>query len=256
MGLWDNIGSAVSNLFSADSALSGLVSTALTGLALNQVSRSINSDNTQSAQTQVTEPDVGVRLQVTADTSHSIPVLYGSAVTSGAITEAVQSNDNQTMTYVITLAERTGTLLSTSAPSEYQFTDIYWNSQRVTFQSDGVTVAQTTDTSGNSDLNAAGLVQIYCYAGGSESGTQPTGYSSVTPHAYSVVPGWTTAHAMSDLIFLVVRVTYNAERGITGLGQVTTRVTNSMTLPGDCVLDYMTNSRYGAGIAPEDILVS
>jgi hypothetical protein len=26
-----------------------------------------------------------------------------------------------------------------------------------------------------------------------------------------------------------------------------------MTLPGDCVFDYMTNTRYGAGIPKEEI---
>jgi len=250
MSLFDNIG----KLFSGNSVLGGLLSTALTGLALHQVNRSVNSDNAAARAAQTTpNPDAGVRLQIPASTKNSVPVLYGTAVTSGAVTEAVQSNNNQTMTYVICLSERTGTLFSTSQPSAYEFSDIYWESQRVTFESDGVTVAFATDNSGNVDRNAAGLVQIYCYAGNSESGVQPTGYASATPYAYSVVPGWTAAHAMTDLVFLVVRVTYNSERGIRGLGRVSAKIRNSMTLPGDCLLDYMTNTRYGAGIALEDI---
>ena len=32
-------------------------------------------------------------------------------------------------------------------------------------------------------------------------------------------------------------------------------VTNSMTQPGDCIYDYMTNEMYGAGIDPAEISV-
>jgi hypothetical protein len=31
------------------------------------------------------------------------------------------------------------------------------------------------------------------------------------------------------------------------------KIQNSMTLPGDCIYDYMTNTRYGAGIDPAEI---
>jgi hypothetical protein len=53
---------------------------------------------------------------------------------------------------------------------------------------------------------------------------------------------------MSNLVFVIVRVDYNKDKNITGLGDLTFEIKNSMKLPGDCLYDYMTNTRYGAGI--------
>jgi hypothetical protein len=61
---------------------------------------------------------------------------------------------------------------------------------------------------------------------------------------------------MEDLIFVLVRVDYNREKNITGLADMLFHVTNSMMLPGDCVYDYLTNTRFGAGISSADILTS
>jgi hypothetical protein len=61
---------------------------------------------------------------------------------------------------------------------------------------------------------------------------------------------------MNDLIFALVRVDYNREKNVTGLGDVTFEVSNSMFLPGDVLNDYMTNTRYGAGIASAEILTT
>jgi hypothetical protein len=58
---------------------------------------------------------------------------------------------------------------------------------------------------------------------------------------------------MSDLVFAVVQITYSRENGITALPNMRFHLRNSMTLPGDCMLDYMTNTRYGAGIPAEEI---
>jgi hypothetical protein len=52
---------------------------------------------------------------------------------------------------------------------------------------------------------------------------------------------------------MVVRVDYNKEKGIVGVGDITVNMSNSMTMPGDVLYDLMTNTRYGAGIDPADI---
>lgn len=255
MSLFDNIGSFLGDVFGGNNLLGGLVSTALTGLALNQVTKSINRDNDAVKRAEQTpEPDRGVRLQVAASTDNAIPVLYGTAVCSGIITEAVQSNNAKTMTYVLTISERTGNLLSTGAASAYQLQDVFWGDNRIVFAADGITASYTVDRQGNVDRNIAGLVRVYFYAGNSTLGQQPVGSGGATPNAWSVVPGWTAAMNMTDLVFAVVSIDYNRERGVTSLPDVKFRISNSMTLPGDCLLDYMTNSRYGAGIPAEDIL--
>ena len=163
------------------------------------------------------------------------------------------STDNKTMTYVITLSEYTGTLLSTGGPSYFTFKNLYWGDNRIVFNADGITAHYTVDRSGNLDRNIDGLVKVYCYAGNSEGQVSPEGYSVTGTAAYSIVPNWTSAHMMNDLIFLVVQVTYNREKSITGINDIKVNLQNSMTLPGDCIYDYMTNTRYGAAIPAGDI---
>jgi hypothetical protein len=73
------------------------------------------------------------------------------------------------------------------------------------------------------------------------------------PAAYTIMPNWTSAWDVSNLAFAIVRIDYNKERGLTGMGNVTFDVSNSMTMPGDVLYDIMTNDKYGAGILPADI---
>lgn len=253
-GSWlDDLG----GLFGGGSMVGGVISAALTGYALHKVTDSITkgSDNVP-ATTQQAEADAGVRLQVPASVDQKVPVLYGEAFFGGIITEAVMTNNNKTMTYVLTLSERTGTLLSTNftTPSTYTFRNIYWNDNRVVFKSDGVTVDYTIDRDGNLDYNPQGLARIYCYAGSSVEPVYPSGYSGpLLPPAYSLISGWTTDHTMDDLVFAVVSIDYNRDKGMTGLPDIQFNVENSCTLPGDVLADYMSNTRYGAGIALSDI---
>jgi hypothetical protein len=91
------------------------------------------------------------------------------------------------------------------------------------------------------------------YRNGSTSGVVPAGYSGSVPNAYSVVPSWTSAWSMTGLAFAVVRVEYNKEKGITGVGNMRFDAESSMTFPGDVLYDQMTNTKYGAGIPAGEI---
>jgi len=236
--------------------LGGLASTAITGLALSLISKSTNNSQPAAGGSATTQVDTGVVVNIPPNTTQKIPVLYGAHHFAGIITEAVMSADNKTMTYVITLSERTGTQLSDSQPSSFTFNDIYWNNNRIVFQDDGVTAHYTQDANGNIDRNIDGLVKVYCFGSNSNSFQLPAGYSGAAAiNAYDLVPNWTPAHAMSDLVFAVVQVTYNKPNNITGLGDMLFHITNSLTQPGDCLYDYMTNTRYGAGIPAGDIYV-
>jgi hypothetical protein len=123
------------------------------------------------------------------------------------------------------------------------------------FGADGITASYTADASGNIDRNIDGLVKVWCYAGGSAStyNQAPAGYSITASTAYSNVPNWTSSFAMNDLIFVVVQVTYSRARGTVGLPNITVALDNSLTQPGDVLYDYLTNTRYGAGIPVGDI---
>lgn len=251
----DLAGSAVS-WFTGNTTGAQLARTALTGYALSQVTSSINKENERPQTATTATVDPGVRLQFDPDPNAKIPVVYGRANLGGIITDAQLTNNNGTMFYCITLCERTGIKLSDSAQSSFTFRNIYWDDCALKFASDGITVSSWVDREGTVNTDVAGKIRVYCYNGNSDSGVVPYPYSGTVPAAYSVMPGWTSSHDMSDLIFAIVRVDYSASANIKGLGELKFDLENSMTQPGDCLYDYMTNTRYGAGIAATEIYAS
>lgn len=256
MSFIDDILDFGKGLLGGDNLLGSVASIALTGYALNKISSSLNKDNSLSSTAQATpqEPDRGVRLQVVPDSNHKVPVIYGSAYMGGIITDAEIANNNTEMYYCITICEKTGIKYSDDTQSSFTFEDIYFNDQRMVFQSDGITCDYTLDREGNVDRSQEGLVEVYCFNGNGDSPVVPDGYTNGSlVSAYNVMPSWTSNHYMTDLIFAIVKVTYNKEKNITSIPKLTFHMTNDMTLPGDCVYDYMTSERYGAGIDPTEI---
>lgn len=247
--------SGITSFLSGNSVASSLAKIAtITFIAKKLVSNSNPSNNPGGSP----NIDEGVRLQIDPSAANKIPVLYGTAYFSGVITDAVMTNTNRTMFYCLTLSEKTGTILSENTASSYTFKDIYWDDQRVIFRDDGITVDYTVDRNGVIDRNLSGQVSIYCYAGNSASPKVPENYTNNTlTNAALVMPGWSTStHQMNDLIFSIVKVDYNREKNVTGLGNVLFHIENTMKMPGDVLYDYMTNTRYGAGISSTEILTS
>lgn len=231
----------------------GLTQTIISGFALNQVSKSIEKENKKTEVTETKQTDFGVREQVDPDVDSVVPVVYGTAFIGGNITDAVLSDDNKTMYYCLTLCEKTGDLLSTGAPSRITIERVYWNTNEIVFNSDGVTAKQLKSDDGVTDDKINGLVKIYLFNDGSNSPTGPAGYTGNTQPAQNFMPGWTSTHLMSGLVFAIIEVTYDRDKGITGLGRMEFKVKNTMTMAGDCLYDYMTNARYGAGLDPAEI---
>lgn len=229
---------------------SSLAKTALSAFVLNRVQSSITKENEAKTQTK----EVGVREQVDPDTEHKIPVVYGQAYVQGVVTDAALTNSDQTMWYCITLSEKTGTILSTSADSVISFKEVWWNGNKCEFGTDGITVKGAYNTEGVY-VDFGSSIKIYPFNNGS---TSPTTFKSVgnTANAYSLFPNWTTNHTMSGLVFALVKVDYNREKNVTGLGTLQFKLQNTMKKPGDVLYDYMTNTRYGAGIPPAEINAS
>jgi hypothetical protein len=243
----------VFNSVSSNNLVSSLAKVAVLGFAVNRLSRSAIKNNNSGTE----NIDQGVRLQAKPDAAAKIPVLYGSAFFGGNISDAQMTNNNRTMWYCVVLSEKTGTVFSTSTASSYVLNNVYWNNQRIVFNSDGVTANYTVDRSGVIDRNISGLVKVYFYAGGRALGQVPQGYTGTVPSAETLFPGWTQpTHAMDDLIFALVRVDYNREKGVVGIGDMLFQVTNSMKYPGDVLYDYLTSTRYGAGITAGDIVAA
>lgn len=242
----------VASWFTGSSSGAQLARTALTGLALNKVQNSINKTNEIASQ-----PDPGVRLQVNPDPEYKVPVVYGQAVLGGAVTDAQLSSDQTTMYYCLTLCEKTGNLdLGLGAASDFEFLDVYWDDNRLTFASDGHTVTGYIDREGTSCDTLNQLVHVYLYSGSSELPKPIKNYANPGIKAYAAMINWTTNHQMTDLVFAIVTVKYDATKGVRGLGKMKFKLKNSMTQPGDCLYDYMTNTRYGAGIDPQEIYTS
>ena len=240
-----NFGNKAKTFFNSNR--STLVTTAALAYLVYKLNRNVNKDNDID---EVANIDEGVRLQLPPATDHKIPVLYGSAFFGGIITDAHMTNNNQTMTFCLTLSETTQHKLSDSSGSTYTFKDVYLNKQKVNFASDGFTVASVGVSATGIDTSLAGLVKIYCYAGGSDTPSIPDGYTNASyPNAYSVMPNWgSTTHKMENLVFAVVEINYNRDKGLTQLGNFEFEIDNDMKKPGDVLFDYMTNTTYGAGI--------
>jgi hypothetical protein len=250
-----DFGSAALDFLGGNSIGGQLARTALTGYALNKVTSSINKEN-QTDKTKTVDP--GVRLQIDPNTDYSIPLVYGEANLGGAVTDAVLTNGNMSMFYCLTICEKTGnTILGQGPLSQFTFKDIYWDDTRLIFQSDGVTVAGFIDKANNICTDFNGKIKIWCYDGNSLSPQAMLNYPVFgLPNANEVMPGWTSNHLMSDLVFAIIRVDYDSVAGVRGLGNVKFNIVNSLTQPGDCLFDYMTNTRYGAGIDATEIYAS
>jgi hypothetical protein len=253
-----DFGSTALNWLGGNSIAGNLAKTAILGYGLNQVTKSINQDNATKNKT--SQPDPGVRLQVDPDPQHKIPVVYGQAFLGGIVTDAYLVNNNSRMIYVLTICEKTGNLnLGAGAASVITFKDIYVNDERVIFKGDGLTIDYTVDRTGTRNDTLSGLVSIIPFNGGSNSPTLPYNYattgSNILP-AYDWIPDWTSNYTMDDLVFAIVVVDYNKEKNSTQLPKIEFQLSNSMSLPGDCLYDMLTNVRYGAGIDPTEVFSS
>jgi len=238
LDIFTGAASSVWGWFTSGNIASSLLRTVVTGFALNQVSKSIQS----SADTVNNTYDPGVRVQSNADTEKKIPVIYGSAILGGIITDAYMTPDGLNMYFCLTICERTGNLaFGYGDPSTFTFRKTYWNDSQMIFQGDGITVSHLEDRDGNIDDKVSGLIKVWTFNGTNNA------------NAKSIMPEWTANHNMPNLIFAIVKVTYNKDKGVTGLGNMRFDIKNSMTLPGDCLFDYMTNNRYGANLDPTEI---
>lgn len=233
---------------SGDSIGGTLARTALLGYALNRVAKSIAKANQPK--------DMGNQLTVEPDTEYSVPVLYGTGYVEGKITDAILADNNRDMWVCMTLCEVTGNLIDGTA-SEISFEELYIDGMRIGFRADGYTVSDIWDDSGNNSTQWDGLIEVYPFNNGSAN---PTGFTtesaSNTANAYDLMPNWSSTDTMDELVFCIIKYRYNStqQAKLTSIGSsVKFKLSNSMTLPGDCLNDYMQNTRYGAGIPAAEI---
>jgi hypothetical protein len=210
----------------------------------------------------------GGRIQVPPATNNKIPVLYGSAYVNGIITDArlisTDQKKNDTMFYCIVLSETCN-----DAGATYTVNDAYWNDLRLTAVDSTTNAHKVKDGRKNVDdpdtsvedfidtnfiVDGQSLVEYRVYAGSSAANKQiyPTQASGNTQAAYDFWgnndDSWDNTYAMKGLVFAIVKITYNGEKGFTALPNMTFNISNSLSNPADVWYDYMTGIRYGAGI--------
>lgn len=244
-GLKDLGGKALGFLQS-DTLGGNLAKTALLGFATYKMNQSVNKANDANKE----QPS---RIQASVDSTNSIPVVYGDAYVKGIIVDAHQPvGDKGLMYFVVAISEKTGNLIDGTA-SAFSFREAYFNGLRVDFDADGFSISQLIDEEGTTKA-MDGLIKVYPFNGNSTSATTFTSEATGnTSNAYDIMPNWDSNDMMNDLNFVVVSVRYNAEKDIRNLGEWTFKVRNTMKQPGDVMFDYMTNTRYGAGIPEAEI---
>lgn len=201
----------------------------------------------------------GARVQLPPATNNKLPVVYGTAFIGGSIIDAKISSDLQTMWYVIALAEVTNTMPG-DTPDTITFDELYYDGKLATLSGSSVTQL-TTNTAGapEVDTKISGNLDLYLFPNGSFSGTNTGGQSAIDIMSDSAIPAnqrWNQgiytaggqSAAMTNTAFIIAKVKYNQDAGTTSLGAITAKITNSRTLPGDCIRDYLLNSRYGCGV--------
>ena len=198
--------------------------------------------------------DGGARIQLPPATDNKLPVVYGSAFVSGPITDAKISTDQKTMWYVVALAEHSDDQGGGGGTYTFDTSNIYYDGKLVTFSGGTAQVASlTVNNQGTSqiDTRVNGKLFIYLFTNGSSSGVNTGGQSAITILQDSQIPAaqrWTSDHTMTNTCFAIVKVIYNTDAGTTNLGAIACKITNSLTKPGECLKDYMLNTRYGAAI--------
>jgi len=193
----------------------------------------------------------GSKVQVAPSTDNKIGVAYGTNFMSGPITDVNISNRNQTMSYCITLSEFV-------EGASYSVGKIFWGDAQLVFGTgaSGHIVQSRIDKNSSTNTDWNGKIRMRVYAGGTTAAKQifPT---TNTTAATNMMPHWKTLstghYTMEDLVFVMIEVDYDAENGLTGLSSCSWEITCDKDNPGDVLFDYLTNTRYGAGLSNSDI---
>ena len=254
MGWLDAIGSIFS--WAENSSLLGSLVRVAAAFGLMRFINGLTNKNTTT-----TVPDN--RIQIQPATDNKIPVAYGASYLGGTIFDIQLTNNNLSLWTAIALCETTGNLYSTGAASQIYIDAIYLDNKLITFASDGTTVDHTTDDTGVIDYRAQNDLGIYLYQGNSSSPMLPVQPGTTTPisgtvpsAAYSIMPGWNNTYMAENIVFAIVKLNYDQSKGISTIPNLKFHVVNTISLPGDCLYDYMTNDLYGASINPNLINTS
>jgi hypothetical protein len=182
--------------------------------------------------------------QVPPATDNKLPIIYGTGWVGGIITDLSITSDNQNIYYVMALSECTGTT------DTFTFGSVYFGGKKCIFDvtNQYVVTGLLDESTGLVDTTVNGLLNVYLYPKGSYSvGNTNTNAIAIMQDA-NLVYKWDATKLMSNCAFAIVKITYNQNANLTGIQQTKFQLTNSRTAPGDCFLDYLTSTTYGAAL--------
>ena len=190
--------------------------------------------------------DPGVKVQLQPSTDHRVPVFYGRVHTGAIAVDAGIKNQNNTMIYVYVIGEKTDT-------GSYTVNNIYRGDGKLNFGVGSSSVTSITDPNATSSNNVNGKMRCRVYAGNAQSSVNQIFPVTGKVAAQTLLPTITAATNYEDLVYAVFEVDYDTENGLTGLGQITYDITNSLTEPSAVLKDYCLNGRYGAKLTTADL---
>ena len=237
----------------AEIAVTTIVVTCIAMIASSVISKSFAQQQQASDGAASSSPNPGNNQQVPPATDNKLPVVYGTAWLGGTIIDLSISENNQQLYYVLALCEVTNTNTG-QTPDTITFGDIYYGGKKVTFQGNGYTVASLTDEStGVVSTNVDGRINIYLYSNGSNSPANSSISAIEVMQSSGLTYTWDENKLMSNCAFAILQLNYSQSASITGLQQTKFKISNSRTSTGDCLYDYLTNTRYGAAIPDSQI---
>lgn len=216
-------------------------------LVVTMVITSIIAKRNAPKQRGSAQAQIGNRVQMPPSTDNKIPVVYGSAFMKPCIVDAKISTDQKTMWHVLCYSEA----MESDDIGTFSFGDIYWGDKKLVFDEANPTdVIAWITSDGKEEDQPKGLIKVFKYRDGSlrPLNTELKAYEVLADPLIAEEFRWTEQHEMTKLVFLIVQVKYDAEKGITGLPEMTAVINNTLTSPGAVIKDYLTNSRYGANL--------
>lgn len=229
--------------------MSYAVATFAVNFALSLIVTRIFAENPE------TQQDMGVRQQVPPSAVNAIPVVYGTAYMGGTFVDAVLTEDQKTMYYVLAISS-----ISPNGQFTFDTADMYFGDRKITFGtgSDSTKVVSLTDEAGNVNTKISGNLYINLYtstAGGTITSANGASAPSTVMGGSDIAVGqrWTGTRQMNGLGFAIVQLIYNRDADTTQLSPITFHVSHTLNgtgvaKAGDVWYDYMTNTVYGGAV--------
>ena len=104
------------------------------------------------------------------------------------------------------------------------------------------------DPSTAQEQDIAGYMNVYLYKNGSNNPANSLTSAITLMQATDLTYTWDSGKLMTNCAFAIIKLKYSQSRNLVGLNGTNFELTNSRSAPGDCFLDYLTSTRYGASI--------